>query len=77
MSVRDCDEGNEGSAAMSGGGDACVGSGGVSERDCCRLFGIIQELWKDLLYSARFFLQLFFNKIILLNGLERKSLWGW
>ena len=41
MSVRDGDEGNEESAAMSGGGRACVGSGGVSERDCCRLLRII------------------------------------
>ena len=30
-----------GSAVMGGGGGAYVGSGGVSERDCCRLPGVI------------------------------------
>ena len=34
MSVRDGGECNKGSAVMSGGGGACLGSGGVSERDC-------------------------------------------
>ena len=44
---------------MGGGGGACVGSGGVSERDCCRLPGVIQELWEDLPYSFPFFLEFF------------------
>ena len=34
MSVRDGGECNKGSAVMSGGEGACLGSGGVSERDC-------------------------------------------
>ena len=33
--------GNEGSTVLRGGGGACVGSGGVSERDSCRLPGFI------------------------------------
>ena len=41
MSVRDSGEGNEGSAAMSGGEGACVGSGGVSGTNCCVLAGVI------------------------------------
>ena len=41
MSVRDNGEGNEGSAAMSGGEGACVGSGGVSGTDCCEFPGVI------------------------------------
>lgn len=41
MSVIDASEGNVGSAAISGGGGACVGSGGVNERDCFRLPEVI------------------------------------
>ena len=33
--------GDRESAVMGGGGGACVGSGGVNERDCCRLPGVI------------------------------------
>ena len=29
---------------MGGGRDACVGSGGVNERDSCRIPGVIREL---------------------------------
>ena len=47
MSVGDGGEGDERSAVMNGGGGACVGSGGVSERDCCRLPRVIRELWED------------------------------
>ena len=45
--MRDGGEGNEGSAAMSGGG-TCVDSGGISERSCCRLPGNFRELFEDL-----------------------------
>ena len=41
MSMGDGGEGNERSVVMSGGGGACVGSRGVSERDYCRLPGVI------------------------------------
>ena len=41
-------EDDKGSAVIGGGGGACMGSGEVSERDCCRLPGVIRELWKDL-----------------------------
>ena len=54
--------GDGGSAVMASGGGACVGSGGVSERDCCRLPGVIQELWEDLPYSFPFFLEFLLNK---------------
>ena len=33
--------GDGGSVVMDCGRDACVGSGRVSERDCCRLFWVI------------------------------------
>ena len=51
LHVGDCCQSDEGSAVMGGGGGACVGSVGVSERDCCRLPGVIRELWEDLPYS--------------------------
>ena len=35
---------DRGSDVMGGGGGACVGSGGVTERDYCRLPGVIREL---------------------------------
>ena len=54
--------GDGGSAVMASGGGACAGSGGVSERDCCRLPGVIQELWEDLPYSFPFFLEFLLNK---------------
>lgn len=41
MSLIDAGEGNEGSAAISGGGGVCVGSGGFSKRDCFRLPEVI------------------------------------
>ena len=50
--------GDGGSAVMSGGGGACVGSG----RDCCRLPGVIRELWEDLLYNFPFFLEFILNE---------------
>ena len=59
LDVGDCGEGDEESAVMGGGGGACVGSGGVSERDCCRLPGVIRERWEDLPYSFPFFLESF------------------
>ena len=36
--------GGGGSAVMGGRRDACVGSGGDKEGDCCRFSGVIQEL---------------------------------
>ena len=33
--------GGGGSAVMGGRRDACVGSGGVNEGDCCRFSGVI------------------------------------
>ena len=45
MTVEDGGKGSEGSAVMSHGGVACVGSGGVSERNCCRLPGVIPKLF--------------------------------
>lgn len=42
--MRDDGESSEGSAAMSGVGGACMGSRGGSERYCCRLPEVIQEL---------------------------------
>ena len=50
------------SAVTSGGGGACVGSGGVNERNCCRLPGVIQELWEGLPYSFPFFLEFLLNE---------------
>ena len=47
---------DRGSAVIGGGRDACVGSGGVNDRDCCRIPGSIRELWEDLPYSFLFFL---------------------
>ena len=72
MSMGDGGEGNKRSVVMSGGGDACVGSRRVSERDCCRLPGVIRELWKDLQYSFSFFIDLFLNKVVTLVGMERR-----
>ena len=46
--MRDGGKGHEGDAAISIGGGACVTSGGIKERDCCRLRGVIQEIWEDL-----------------------------
>ena len=45
MSVRDGVESNEGDAVMWVWGGACAGIGGVSNRDCCKLPGVIWELW--------------------------------
>ena len=73
LDVGDGGEGDKGSAVMGGGRGACVGSGGVSEGDCCRLPGIIREIWKDLPYSFPFFLKFFFSKVVPLVGLERKK----
>ena len=42
--MRDDGESNEGSAAMSGVGGACMGSRGSSERYCSRLREVLQEL---------------------------------
>ena len=72
MSMGDGGEGNERSVVMSGGGGACVGSRGVSERDYCRLPGVIRELWEDLQYSFSFFIDLFLNKVVTLVGMERR-----
>ena len=36
--------GDKGSAVMGGGGGAGVGSGGVIEREYCRIPAVIQEL---------------------------------
>ena len=49
--MRDASEGDERNPVMSGRAGACVGSGGVSERDCCRVLEVIRELWEDLPYS--------------------------
>ena len=42
--MKDDGESNEGSAAMSGVGGACMGSRGGSESYCCRLREVLQEL---------------------------------
>ena len=63
--------GEERSVVMTGGRGACVASGNVSKRDCCRLPGIIRELWKDLQYSFPFFINFFFNMAVPLVGMER------
>ena len=42
MSVNNGGEGDKGGVVMSGGGGPCVGSGWVSNKDCCRLPGIIR-----------------------------------
>ena len=70
--MRDGGKGHEGDAAMSIGGGACVTSGGIKERDCCRLRGVIQEIWEDLPCSFPFFFGFFFDKVGPLIGLERK-----
>ena len=58
----DSGKGYGGSAVMGDGGGACVGSGGVSDRDCCRLPGVMRELWEDLPYSFLFFLESLLNE---------------
>ena len=68
--MRDGSEGNVGGAVMCVEGGACVVSGGASDRDCCRLPGVIRELWEDLPCSFPFFFK--FNKVVPLVGLERK-----
>ena len=60
--------GDGGNAVMDVRGSACVGSGGVNERDCCRLPGVIQELWEDLPCSFPFFLEFVLNEVMC---------WGW
>ena len=62
MSLRDECEGHEGSAIMSCGVVACMGSGEVSESFCSRLPGVIQALLEDLPYSFSFFFKFFINK---------------
>ena len=37
-------EGDKGTAVMSVGRGACVNSGGISERDCCRFSVVISKL---------------------------------
>ena len=80
MSVNNGGEGDKGGVVMSGGGGPCVGSGWVSNKDCCRLPGIIRELWEDLPYSFPFFFSLvfdfFFNNIFLPVALEKKGSGG-
>ena len=68
--MRDHSDSNEGGAVTCVGGGACVGSGGVSEKDYCRVTALIRELWEDLPYSFPFFFE--FNKVVPLVGLERK-----
>ena len=68
MSLRDECEGNEGSAIMSCGVGACMGSGEVSESFFSRLAGVIQVLLEDLPYSFSFFFKFFFNKFFPLVG---------
>ena len=70
MSVRDGGEGNKGGAIMCARGGTCAGSFEVSEKDCCRLPGVISELWSDLPYSFPFFFK--FNRVFPLVDLERK-----
>ena len=54
--------GDGGSTIMGGGGGGCVGSGRVNEMDCCRLLGVIQELWEDLPYNFPFFLEFLYDE---------------
>ena len=39
-----------------------MGSGGVSERDYCRIPGVIRKHWEDLQYNFPFFLEFLLNK---------------
>ena len=73
MSTGDGGEGNEGNVVMSGDGSSCVGSGGVSESNCCRFPGVIQELLEDITYSFPFFIDFFFNKAVLWLAWKEKS----
>ena len=58
---------------MSGRAGACAGSGGVSERDCCRLLEVIRELWEDLPYSFPFFFKLFLVRLSLWSASKKKK----
>ena len=73
--MRDGGEGNKGGAIMCARGGTCAGSFEVSEKDCCRLPGVISELWSDLPYSFPFFFK--FNRVFPLVDLERKRWWDW
>ena len=42
----------------------------ISERDCCRLPGVIRELWEDIPYSFSFSIDFFFNKLVPLVSME-------
>ena len=53
--------GDRGSAVMGGRTDACVGSEGFNQRDCCRFSRVIRELWEDLPYSFPFFFKILTN----------------
>ena len=48
MNMGDSGWGGRGSAVMGGGRNACVRSGEINERDCCKFPGVIQELWENL-----------------------------
>ena len=61
MDVGDGGEDDGANAVMGCGRDACVGSGGFNQRDCCRFSRVIRELWKDLPYSFPFFLKILTN----------------
>ena len=54
LDVGNSGEADEVSVLMGDEGGACVGSAGVSERDCCKLLGVIRELWKELPCSFPF-----------------------
>ena len=70
MSVKDGGESNEGGTVMCVGRGTCAGRVGLSERDCRRLLGVIQELREDLPHSFPFFFE--FTKVVPLVGLERR-----
>ena len=74
--MRDASEGNERNTVMSGRAGACAGSGGVSDRDCCRLLEVILELWEDLPYSFPFFFKLFLVRLSLWSVLQKKKVTG-
>ena len=62
--------GDGGSAVMGGGGGAFVGSGGVSERKCCRLLGVIRLFY--VLISCFYFLYHFGSIFKMLQGFKEK-----
>ena len=51
-----------------------VGSGGFSEMDCCRLPGVIQQLWEDLPCSSPYFSNSFSIRLSLWLAWKEKGI---